>query len=211
MRGSRHGMAATIVLLGLAGCGFNEGDPATRGTGGFLGGTRPADVGPGPTVARLRGDVMPIAEPLRPEDGDVWPAPEAPRATLANPDAALRGIPSYNPAERLGPAVISTPPTTVPPAPPRGRIGSSTSPGPAEVPPRADIAPPAEVVAPRIARMPRPDGRVVDTPGGAAVTTGGNQRVQTYSAPDGSTGTVTRSGSTSTVIGSDGQVRVVPR
>ena len=37
-------------------------------------------------------------EPLQVEPGNVWPVEEAPRATLANPDAALRGVPPYRPA-----------------------------------------------------------------------------------------------------------------
>src|SRR3954464_13748970 len=50
------------------------------------------------TVARLSGPPVQTT-PLRAEGGDVWPVPEAPRSTLANPDAAMRGIPTYRPGE----------------------------------------------------------------------------------------------------------------
>ncbi|MDB5415512.1 MAG: hypothetical protein JWR10_3847, partial [Rubritepida sp.] len=45
------------------------------------------------TVQRIRNRGPGEApSPLTPEPGDVWPREEGPRATLANPDEALRGV-----------------------------------------------------------------------------------------------------------------------
>ena len=50
------------------------------------------------TIARVRGEPQEVST-LQVEEGNVWPAQEGPRATLANPDAAMRNIPVYRPGE----------------------------------------------------------------------------------------------------------------
>ena len=54
---------------------------------------------------------------------------------------------------------------------------------------------------------PRADGRVVLTPSGPVVTSGGTDRVQGYTAPGGETGVVVRDGNTTTVIPQGGMPR----
>ncbi|MFZ4406104.1 MAG: hypothetical protein ACOYOH_02130 [Paracraurococcus sp.] len=160
------------------------------------GSTRPTLPEGSATVARLSGAPVKTT-PLTPEPGDVWPVPEAPRSTLANPDAAMRGIPAYRPSELDRP---SGRPESLPggqsnaaPLPPGLRSGASSAP-PIESNP-----------APR-----RADGRTIMTPQGAAVTTGGTDRVQSFTAPGGGTGTAIIDGNTTTLIGPGGQVQSVP-
>jgi hypothetical protein len=154
------------------------------------------------TVRRVMGtDVE--APPLQPEPGNVWPGEEAPRATLQNPDAAT---------------LQATPPESTPPRSPPSdlfrprRSGSSTPPGvlaPLDPvpPPRAGV-PAGEFAAPP---APRIEGRVIPVPGGPpAVITGGTDRIQTYTQPGVGTGTAIEQGGTTTLIGPDGQVQVVP-
>jgi hypothetical protein len=59
-----------------------------------FGGITSAPIPDSSTVQRVRaGGGSAGLEPLQPEEGNVWPPEEGPRATLANPDEALRGIP----------------------------------------------------------------------------------------------------------------------
>ena len=63
-----------------------------------FGGITAAPIPNSTTVQRVRaGGGNAGLDPLQPEEGNVWPPEEGPRATLANPDEALRGIPGYQP------------------------------------------------------------------------------------------------------------------
>lgn len=170
------------------------------------------------TIARLSGRPVQMA-PLRPEEGDVWPAPEAPRSTLANPDAAMRGIPTYRPGEFDRPSAPAgrsqwqpTDPPNPAPLPPGLRSGAS---GPA---PRLDPQPPIpgpQAVAPPLPNASAPparraDGRVILTPQGSAVTSGGTDRIQSYTTPGGGTGTAVIDGNTTTLFDATGRVQTVP-
>lgn len=168
------------------------------------------------TVARLRGQPPQLAT-LQVEPGNVWPAQEGPRATLANPDAAMRNIPVYRPGEldrMSSPAGRSswqpTDPPAPPPAPPGINSSSSMPPPPLQEnnPPRSPVyAPPPGAYAPP---APRNEGRIVQTPRGPVTSTGGTDRVQGYIAPNGSTGTLHNDGNVTTLIGPNGQVTTVP-
>jgi hypothetical protein len=146
------------------------------------------------TVARVMGQQVEV-DPLLPVAGSVWPsaADEGPRGTLGNPDAAVR------------PDQLQERP--VPPA----RRGSSTPP---PFPPVTDAAPglrqPAIPPAPIYPAPSRADGRVIPTPQGPAVTTGGGPGYSTYVTPEGATGTAVPQGATTTMMDADGRVRVVP-
>lgn len=118
------------------------------------------------TIQRLRSGPVADAPVLTVEPGNVWPEQEGQRATLADPDAALRGLPR----------------ATFPEAP--------------RQPPMQRIA-------------PRADGRIINTPDGAAVTTGGNDRVQGTLSPRGS-GVAIRDGGTVTIIEPGTPPRLVP-
>ena len=184
------GMLALLVALG--GCQSTTGQFADGLFSAPWGGMRPATPGDSLTIARVRGAaVTSPAEPLQPEPGNVGPAEEAPRATLANPDAALRGIPSYRPGGEARPLDSLTPPAAEP-GPRRG----------AAVRPRGSSSPPPP---PR-----RADGQVVLTPQGPVVTSGGTDRVQSFTTPGGGSGIITRDGPNATVIGPDGRVQTVP-
>ncbi|HZF76333.1 MAG TPA: hypothetical protein VE033_10935 [Acetobacteraceae bacterium] len=160
------------------------------------------------TVQRLRG-ANPEVAPVQPEQGNVWPeGQEGPRATLANPDEAMRNIPEYRPT-LLDPAQ-----PTQPPVGPRRGLGSSAAPpGPIPIAPEQRF-PVTQPAVPPSPPPPRADGRPVVLPDGrVGVTTGGTDRVQGFVAPGGDTGTVIRDGRTETVIQPGGRVeqRVAPR
>ncbi len=153
------------------------------------------------TVRRVRG-TSPEVEPLMTEPGNVWPEGESPRAYLNNPDEAMRNIPSYRP-ELIEGAPPATPPAMPPARRPRG--SSTLVPGPIQ-PQEA----PAFQAAPGQPATPPPrrlEGRPMTLPDGRpAVGTGGTDRVQGFTSPQGG-GAVVRDGNVETFIGPDGQVR----
>ncbi len=148
------------------------------------GGTRPASPGDSLTVQRVRGGPA-SGEPLLPEPGNVWPEPEAPRATLMNPDQALRGISNY-----------PTPGALSEPAPRRG-AGGPQVPAPGEA---APVVPAPQSALPPLAPLPpaaQRGGQVVRTPqGDITPATGG--ATAPFNSPSGG-GTVTRDGNTSVI------------
>lgn len=202
--GRRRGFAAAgavVLLTGLGGCeaiwpalttpadsyqvaGGNFGQP--------WGGQSPQQIlTESATIGRLRG-AEDTAGQLLPEAGNVWPGPLPPRTTLANPDAALRGVPDY-------PVPNPAPTSSMPPSgPPRGLPAtSSVAPGvqPSTVPPAATAARPVPIDP----LPPRADGRLIQTPNGPVVTTGGTDRVQSAISPGGGASVVTRDGPFTTV------------
>ncbi len=221
-------IGGSAVILGMAallsGCGWAGNASygvangiATTGDriGAPWGGMTPRPTEDSDTIARLRGEPRQLVS-LQTEPGNVWPAQEGPRATLANPDAALRNIPSYRPGEldrMSAPAGRSAwqpeDPPAVRPMPP-GLSGSSSPPPPplGQIdPPRPSVVPPA--LAP-VAPYGRADGRIVQTPRGPITTTGGTDRVQSFTVPGGGTGTIHNDGTTTTIYGPNGQVQTVP-
>ena len=199
-----------LLLLGLgtalSGCArFETGFASATGWmsgvsdryGPSWGGMNPAVPSDSLTVQRIRnrGTGEPLA-PLTPEPGDVWPREEGPRATLANPDEALRGF-------RTG--------EEVPPPRRRGSAGPAAEPVVRAIPPMpAFDPPPAPPPSANRTDTPRTDGQVIFTPqGGPVTTTGGTNRVQTIISPQGS-GVAIRNGATTTIIGPDGSVQQVP-
>ncbi|MCX8134698.1 MAG: hypothetical protein N3D18_12140 [Roseococcus sp.] len=140
------------------------------------------------TVQRVRGRVAAAPETLQPEPGSIWPAQEAPRATLADPEEVLRGA-----------------------SPPRRPVGSSTAPDLLEPPraglgrmPRLEAAPAGAPAAP-----PRSDGQAIPTPSGPVVTTGGAGRVQSTLSPQGP-GLAIREGASTTLLTPGEPPRQVP-
>ena len=165
-----------FILLALTGCGGPYGSDEDDGwralraespifsTGGTFGRPMPrAGYGSGLTVPRVTG-AAPAPARLGEEDGNVWPDPEAHRATLIDPEAVVRGIPPFRPqASRPQPAPYDAPPPGAadPAAVPlqRPRQGAATLPGG------------------RLGEiMRRPDGL-------PAVTGAGTEGVWTYEAP----------------------------
>ncbi|WP_421992417.1 hypothetical protein [Roseococcus sp.] len=195
-----------VLLLGLgmalSGCArFESGFASTTGWmsqsyGPSWGGMRPAMPTDSLTVQRIQNrgtaEVLPA---LRTEPGDVWPREEAPRATLANPEEALRGF-------RTGEEI----------PPPRRARGSAAPADPVVtgIPPQPAFDPPP-ALPPRANRTdaPRVDGQTIFTPQGPVTTTGGSSRVQTTISPQGS-GVAIRDGNTTTIIGPGGDVQQVP-
>lgn len=145
------------------------------------------------TVARVMGQPVEV-DPLLPVAGSVWPsaAEEGRRGTIGNPDAVIR-------------------PDQTTDRPPPLRRGSSTPPA---LPPVTDAYPglrqPTPPPAPVYAPPARADGRVIPTPQGPAITTGGGPGYATYTTPDGATGVAVPQGSTTTLMDADGRVRQVP-
>ena len=157
------------------------------------------------TVARVMGEPVDVP-PLLPIAGSVWPNEEAPRGTIGNPDAGMR--PGQDPLTSPGRQLQGR---VAPPVVP-GR-GSSTSPDlltqPQPVPAlRQPDMPPYPVEPDRPRR--RADGRVIPTPQGPAVTTGGGAGYSTYTNPGGGSGIAIPQGGTTTLLDSNGTVRQVP-
>jgi hypothetical protein len=199
-----------LLLLGLgtalSGCStFESGFASTTGWmsgvsdryGPNWGGMRPAAPSDSLTVQRIQNRGTPAVLPaLTPEPGDVWPREEGPRATLANPDEALRG---FRPGEE------------VPPSPRRrGSAGLPPDPVVTGIPsmPAFD-PPPAPPPSANRTDTPRTDGQVIFTPSGPVNTTGGSSRVQTTISPQGS-GLAIQDGPMTTIIGPGGNVQQVP-
>jgi hypothetical protein len=166
------------------------------------------------TISRVFGP-NPVVDPLRSEGGNVWPQPEPPRATLANPDAALRGIPNYRPpgGPSLSPAGVTG--MSIAPEPRQRSRGSSTPPPPPDPNDwRRDERRPMSALPPPGLDDPPPrraDGRMLNTPGGVAVSGPGTDRVGTYVAPGGAAGTAIRDANgTTTLVGPGGQITTVP-
>ncbi len=162
------------------------------------------------TVRRVMGG-DPTAEPLRGEDAR-WLVRERPRATLGDPDQAMRDVPRYDPVPRpemerdLRPAPAE-------PTPLRGRRGSSTPPALPSVA-AMPVTPPLRPEAPRFnAGAPRLEGQVVPIPGQSpGVVVGGTERYQVLQQA-GSAGTglmIPQGNGTALVIGPDGRTTTVP-
>lgn len=183
------------LALGLAGCGPDPGPSWNLSS-------HPRAPNDSITVRRIMGQ-NPETEPLQTEPGR-WATRENPRATLANPEQAMRDVPPYNPMPR--PEVERSLP------PPRA--GSSTPPPMPGLEAIPD-APPAR--APRapapVARDPLPTGSSVTLPDGRQGTvTGGTPQYRTYQAPNQGGGGVIipQADGTGTVIGPDGRTMTVP-
>ncbi len=223
----RTGAVLALAAL-LGGCSrwvtpvFTPEADAAAGTGApFLApwsSPRPVALANSYTVERLLGaGAGASGERLELEPGNVWPAEEAPRATLANPDAALRGVPPWRPGEERsredlpgdprpgGPLARPRADATVPDNEQRPlrrrRDAASSSPPPLELyePERVQVLP-----VPPGANSPPPrraDGQVVLPPGGPPlITSGGNDRIQTFNPPGGGGGVIHRDGGVTTVI-----------
>ncbi|CAA9269344.1 MAG: hypothetical protein AVDCRST_MAG08-3106 [uncultured Acetobacteraceae bacterium] len=228
-------LGAALALVGLlGGCSWVNPALTTEADSGFgslfyapWSRSQAVTLADSYTVRRIRGaEADPAEERLQLEPGNVWPVEEAPRATLANPDAALRGIPAWRPGE--GRSIRDLP--------------VDERPGGPFVPPRADATPPAEprplelrrrrdsysapppIVQPdpdRVQVLPVPpggnapparrsDGQVVLTPGGPVVTSGGNDRIQSFTTPGGGVGTIHRDGGVTTITPSGGFPQTFP-
>lgn len=187
--------AMLAAVLGLSACGpadrsFNWlTDQTISGFGLVAPGDRSVPVTGGLTVDRVRrGATLAGAEPLREEEGNVWPAAEGPRATLANPDEALRGVPAYRP---------ETQPAT--PRPPRTRGSGAALETPAASQSSLPLAPPQPVGAPVLAQ----ERRTVTTPAGT-FTILDNPRAGAAIGPGGRTAAVTGDGAV-TIISEPGR------
>lgn len=166
------------------------------------------------TIARVRGMTADPAAPLLPEEGNVWPAEEAPRATLANPDAALRGIPTYQPnADRALDRSTDPMRTGVPARGAQNQLRGSSSPPPPPLQ-QPDLRQPAATQPPLPPTLPPPparaDGRTILTPQGPVTTSGGTSRVQTYTVPGGGSGLIQQDGGFTTISPSGGQPQTLP-
>jgi hypothetical protein len=154
-----------LSALLLVGCAGGDG-PRIPGLGAGWSGPGPDFPTESVTIRRIRNAPTVESNVLSVEPGNVWPEQEGQRATLADPDAALQGLPR----------------ASFPDAP-------------------------RQVPLQRIA--PRADGQLITTPDGAAITTGGTDRVQGTLSPRGS-GVAIRDGGTVTIVEPGRQPRLVP-
>lgn len=194
--------ALLSLSLGMTSCarvetGFANAQRNLSGSydrfGPSWGGMRPTAPSDSLTVQRVRGGAN-MLDPLRPEPGDVWPREEGPRATLANPEEALRGVPPAG-------------------SEPRRSRGSSSAfePAPGAAPPVISPIFEAPTPPPRANRTDgaRDSGQVFQSREGPVTSTGGTGRVQSTISPQGS-GLAIRDGATTTLIGPGGNVQQVP-
>ncbi|MCR0981646.1 hypothetical protein [Roseomonas populi] len=222
-------MASLPLALLLGGCfGLGDIDMAPFGR------TDPIGAPDSLTVRRVMGTELDVP-PLLPEPGNVWPAEEAPRATLQNPDAATVPPREREPSEALerarqqrGPAPLGRAPNATEPGPavppeaapnPRAplpgtvtprRRGSSGEPlAPLDPPPLPRQGVPSGV--PPVPPPPRVEGSTLPTPGGPPATIGNSTgNIGSFTQPGVGTGTAIRQGNTTTLFGPDGSVQVVP-
>lgn len=180
------------LLLLLSGCGFDTWwNPPL--TGGF---NPHAPATESENMLRVTGQ-QPDVPALAQEPGNIWPGPLPPEPTLQDLQQQTGPLGSQAPAP-----------------PPQLSRGSSTPPGSnqpglAPLPNRPPASPPTARAAPPPERSQA--GRVVNTPSGAGVTTGGTQGYQTMALPGGGSAIVVPNGNgTSTVIKPDGTMETVP-
>ena len=162
-------------------------------------------------VRRVLGQ-SPDPTPLQPEAGNVWPGPERPEPTLEdierNPGAedqrgfgptTVPGAKSGAPAGRQPrPRGSSTPPPNLDDS---TEVGPSAGPGipPLPQPPRGSVS------------GPGPLGRIIQTPSGPAVDSGGTSSYRTLTTPQGPGAIlVPNSNGTSTIINPNGSIQTVP-
>jgi len=205
--------ASPGLLLLLFGCvGYNTSGYNTWWNAPFTTGSNPNR----PTVDSenmfrvMGGQVAPT--PLHPESGDIWPGPTRPTPTLQQLEQSGSLTPEPQQPSLGSPLSRGTAPNQPPSLPPQGTTGSSTPPSSNQIgvvqpprvrPPRMPSAPPT------IAR--EPGGRIVNTPTGTGVTTGGGAGYQTMTLPGGGTAIVVPNGNgTSTVIKPDGTIQTIP-
>lgn len=187
------GRTTSSAFEGVAWVGDSVGAP--------WGGTRPAAPGDSLTVQRVRG-VTTSAEPLLPEEGNVWPEREAPRTTLMNPDQALRGIPGCAPLANERPAPI-VPQQAEQPQPRNQRRGTG---GPFVPAPdsAAPLLPRPQSALPPLAPLPMaparaPGGEVIQTPQGGVTPATRAGNVETFNQPGVGSGIMTRDGNNVTI------------
>lgn len=148
-------------------------------------------------------------EPLGPEPGNVWPGPQPPEPTLADiqqqpatenargfpPTVTPGAEPNYPAGRQPRPRGSSTPPEPL-----RPNTSVPSAPGPnAPPPPRSDVP------------GPGPLGRVVPTPQGPALDSGGTSSYRTLTTPRGPGAIMVPNGNgTSTIINTDGTIQTVP-
>lgn len=184
--GAALGASACAPLDRYVGGAF-ESVTSLGGTLGAPWGTvTPLNVEGSVTVSRVRaGGGMGGAETLLPEEGNVWPPAEGPRATLANPDEALRGIPSYRPGvDAVAPPISE------------GRRRQPRGSDAAYVPPGDQPPPPVASIAPRLgaSRPPLAGNTIIAPDGSSRVITGGQGNIGSTIGPSGQTGTLLRDG-----------------
>jgi hypothetical protein len=156
-------------------------------------------------IRRAVGGISTV-EPLQPEAGNVWPAPQGPEPTLAD-------LQNGGGENQRGFA-----PTTVPgaePGLPAGRqprpVGSSTPPG-SNQPGAATPSSIAPIPPPRSsAPGPGPQGQIIQTPRGPAVDAGGTSGYRQLTTPQGPGAIMVPNGNgTSTIINPNGSIQTVP-
>ncbi len=197
-------LAPVLPVLALSGCaGFGEFLDHTFSPPGANPNIPMAD---SLNVRRALGAPTDAA-PLTAEPGNIWPGPQAPDPTLADIQS------QQNTEESRG-----FPPTAVPGAQPGlpdhrqpRPLGSSTPPGDAS--PGLSMPAPGPTPPPPRTSVPGagPQGRVIPTPSGPAVDTGGTSGYRQLGSPRGGSAIMVPNGNgTSTIIHPDGSVETVP-
>jgi hypothetical protein len=202
-------IALFVLPLTLGGCAYQ-----TWWNPPFSTGSNPhAPVGDSENMRRVLGNA-PVAPPLTPQPGDIWPGPLPPPPTLQ--DLERQGQ-TGQPEQPVPGSPLSrgTAPSSPAPYPsPQPSTGSSTPPGSNQPPlTQPQTAPPPSSYAAPAAPPPgrQPSGQIYQTPSGPAVTNGGGPGYQTTTTPGGGSSIIVPNGNgTSTIIHSDGRIETVP-
>jgi hypothetical protein len=198
-----------IALLGLtallSGCGYQ-----TWYNPPFTGGTSPnSPTANSENTQRVLGHTANVA-PISTEPGDIWPGPLPPSPTLGDLESQNGGAAAEQPVPG-SPLSRGIYPPSMQQNPSRG--SSTPPPGNQAVMPPVQTAPPLSSYAAPAVPPPAPSagGKVVQTPSGPAVTTGGGPGYSTAIQPGGGQSIVVPNGNgTSTVIHADGRIETIP-
>jgi hypothetical protein len=198
--------ASLGALLLLSGCGYS-----TWWNPPFTGGFNPhKPVGESENMQRVEGaQVVPPA--LSPEPGDIWPGPIKAEPTLQELEQS--GSLTPMPEQPVPGSPLANGTGGAPPSPPPQSARGSSTPPPSNQPGLAPL-PTHRPAAPATAAAPPengPAGRVVNTPNGTGVISGGTGGYQTMMLPGGGSAIVVPNGNgTSTVIKPDGTMETIP-
>jgi hypothetical protein len=198
-------VALLVPTILLSGCGYRTWSDVP-----FTGASNPnLPAGDSENMQRVEGRGGGVA-PLTPEAGDIWPNQLKPPPTLEDfektgnltpqTEAPVPGSPLSRGMEGPGPS-------------PNPSTGSSTVPGNAQpgLPPLPASPGPATARQAPARVAPNQTGRVIQTPQGPNVITGGTPNYQTTTTPGGGQSIIVPNGNgTSTVIHSDGRVETIP-
>ncbi|HEY1934040.1 MAG TPA: hypothetical protein VGG99_18675 [Acetobacteraceae bacterium] len=197
-----------VLLPLLSGCGYSTwwNPPFTTGFNPH----KPA--GDSENLQRVEGAKVAPPE-LSLEPGNIWPGPIKAEPTLQELEQSGSLTPMPEQPAPGSPLQLGTDTGGQAPSPPPQSARGSSTPPPSNQPGLAPL-PRHRPTAPAVAAAPPsngPAGRVVNTPSGTGVISGGTSGYQTMALPGGGSAIVVPNGNgTSTIIKPDGTMETIP-